>query len=41
MPLGRCAEVEEVARLLLFLVGPGGDFVTGQVISPNGGEVIG
>lgn len=39
-PLGRNGTPEEVARLLLFLAGDGADFITGQVISPNGGYVI-
>ena len=29
-----------VAKLALFLAGDGGDFITGQVISPNGGFLI-
>ena len=39
-PLGTIGTPEDVARLLLFLAGRGGDFITGQVISPNGGFVI-
>ena len=39
-PLGTIGIPEDVARLLLFLAGRGGDFITGQVISPNGGFVI-
>lgn len=39
-PLGRLGTPEEVAAAVLFLVGPGGAFVTGQVISPNGGLVM-
>ena len=39
-PLGRIGTPEEVARVLLFLAGEGGDFLTGQVLQPNGGLVI-
>lgn len=39
-PLGRVGTPQEVARAILFLAGPGGDFITGQVLSPNGGIVI-
>lgn len=40
VPLGRYAEASEVAHTVLFLCGPESDFITGQVISPNGGQVI-
>lgn len=39
-PLMRIGTAEDVAQAALFLAGAGGDFVTGQVISPNGGFVI-
>ena len=39
-PLGRVGTPEEVARAVLFLAGEGGDFITGQVLQPNGGLVI-
>lgn len=39
-PLMRMGTPEDVARAILFLAGPGGDFMTGQVLSPNGGFVI-
>lgn len=39
-PLMRMGTPEDVARSILFLAGPGGDFITGQVLSPNGGFVI-
>jgi 3-oxoacyl-[acyl-carrier protein] reductase len=38
--LGRWAEPEEVAATIAFLVGPEGDFYTGQVLCPNGGDPI-
>ena len=40
VPLGRYAEASEISRTVLFLCGSESDFITGQVISPNGGEVI-
>ena len=39
-PLGRMGKPEEVAKLIKFLVSEESDFITGQVISPNGGLVI-
>ena len=39
-PLGRIGTAADVAASILFLAGPGGDFITGQVISPNGGILI-
>ena len=40
IPLGRLATPAEIALSALFLAGEGGDYITGQVISPNGGIVI-
>ncbi len=39
-PLGCIGKCEDIARTVLFLAGEGGNFITGQVISPNGGIVI-
>jgi 3-oxoacyl-[acyl-carrier protein] reductase len=39
-PLMRIGSPKDVAAVALFLASPGGDFMTGQVISPNGGFVI-
>ena len=39
-PLGRLGTPRDVAAAVLFLSGEGGSFITGQVISPNGGFVI-
>lgn len=38
IPMKRFGTCEEVARMIAFLIGPGGDFVTGQVIAVSGGE---
>ena len=39
-PLSRIGTPEEVAAVTLFLCGEGGNFMTGQVLSPNGGFVM-
>lgn len=39
-PLQRVGTPEEAARSILFLASPGGDFLTGQVLQPNGGIYI-
>lgn len=38
--LRRFGRPEEVARLAVFLCGPGGDFMTGQGLGINGGSVL-
>ncbi|MFO1169468.1 MAG: SDR family NAD(P)-dependent oxidoreductase [Hyphomicrobiaceae bacterium] len=40
VPLGRWAQPEEIAHLVTFLASPRSDFITGQVVSPNGGASI-
>lgn len=40
VPLGRYADPREISYLVAFLASSAADFITGQVISPNGGEVI-
>lgn len=40
IPLARIGSAEEVASAVLFLAGEGASYITGQVISPNGGMVI-
>ena len=40
VPLKRYCEPVEIAYAVAYLASPEADFVTGQVISPNGGEVI-
>jgi len=37
IPLSRLGKPEDVAKLVLFLAGPGADYLTGQVISVDGG----
>lgn len=39
-PLGVMGSPADIAGLILFLASEQGDFITGQVISPNGGIVI-
>ena len=39
-PLMKLGSPEDIAKCALFLASDGGDFLTGQVISPNGGFVI-
>ncbi|MDO5095143.1 MAG: 3-oxoacyl-ACP reductase FabG [Peptostreptococcaceae bacterium] len=39
-PLGELGTVEQVAQMVYFLADTTGDFITGQIISPNGGYVI-
>lgn len=40
IPLGRWATPEEVAVPVVFLLGAGGSYITGQVLSVNGGYTI-
>nr|WP_268747066.1 SDR family oxidoreductase [Methylacidiphilum kamchatkense] len=37
IPLGRFGKAEEVAKLAVFLLGPGGDYITGQSFIIDGG----
>ncbi len=39
-PLGRVGTPEDVAQVCSFLLSEGADYITGQVISPNGGYLI-
>ncbi|XUW93903.1 SDR family oxidoreductase [Wukongibacter sp. M2B1] len=39
-PLMRLGNPNDIAGCALFLASPYSDFITGQVISPNGGLVI-
>lgn len=40
VPLGRAGHPWECAECFVFLAGPGAAYITGQVIHPNGGEII-
>ena len=40
IPLGRMGTPRDMAAAVAFLVSEESDFITGQVISPNGGEAI-
>jgi 3-oxoacyl-[acyl-carrier protein] reductase len=37
IPLGRIGKPEEVAAAVAFLIGPGGDYITGEVLNVSGG----
>lgn len=39
-PMGRLGTVDEIVAAALYLASPAADFVTGQVLSPNGGYAI-
>lgn len=41
IPLGRMAKAEEIAGAIVFLAGPHATYITGQVVSVNGGMFIG
>ncbi|KFC62018.1 Short-chain type dehydrogenase/reductase [Devosia sp. LC5] len=38
-PLGRLGEVDDIARFVSVLVGPGSDWINGQIVRANGGIV--
>ncbi len=40
IPLGRLGQPKEVAATIVFLLGPGAAYITGQVVSIGGGEVM-
>ena len=40
VPIGRFGEPEEIASAIAFLCLPEADYITGQTVSPNGGEFM-
>jgi NAD(P)-dependent dehydrogenase (short-subunit alcohol dehydrogenase family) len=40
VPLGRAGEPEEVAPCFVFLASDDSSYMTGQVLHPNGGEIV-
>jgi hypothetical protein len=40
VPLGRPAEPDEIAPCFVFLATEGASYMTGQVLHPNGGEIL-
>ena len=40
IPLGRMGEPNEVAEVIYFLSSEASDYITGQVVSPDGGLTI-
>lgn len=40
IPLKRFGKPDEIAAVIEFLAGPGGSFMVGQIVSPNGGTAI-
>jgi len=40
VPMGRAGEPAEIAPCFVFLASPDASYMTGQVLHPNGGEVI-
>jgi len=40
IPLGKMGEPEDIAQAALFLAGPGARYITGQVLTVDGGMVM-
>ena len=40
IPMGRLASAEEIAELVSFMISDKNSYMTGQIISPNGGMIV-
>lgn len=40
IPAGRSGNDEDMAAAILYLAGPGGAFLNGQILHPDGGESL-
>ena len=40
IPIGRAAEPEDIAKVALFLASPAADYMTGQTLNVDGGQVM-
>jgi 3-oxoacyl-[acyl-carrier protein] reductase len=40
LPIKRMGQPEEVAAVVEFLLSPRADYITGQLVQPNGGQVL-
>ena len=41
IPLGRLGRPEDIANTVVFLASDEADFITGQIIEVNGGDIMG
>jgi NAD(P)-dependent dehydrogenase (short-subunit alcohol dehydrogenase family) len=39
-PMGRAAQPEEIAPCYVFLASDDSSYITGQILHPNGGEIV-
>ena len=40
VPIGRLGTPEQIAETVVFLAGPGSDFITGETVNANGGTYM-
>ena len=40
VPLGRLAEPDDIARVIVFLASPAGGYITGQAVTVDGGYLM-